>query len=60
MPEGMPAAMRPMHQAMMAGRTDPIEMTLSIQLAGGEWLNVRTMFHRPGPQLYRKPCCRFC
>jgi len=50
-PEGMPAAMRPMHQAMMAGRTDPIEMTLSIQLAGGEWLNVRTMFHRPGPQL---------
>jgi len=50
-PEGTPAAMRPMHQAMMAGRTDPIEMTLSIQLAGGEWLNVRTMFHRPGPQL---------
>ena len=43
--------MRPMHQAMMAGRTDPIEMTLSIQLAGGEWLNVRTMFYRPGPQL---------
>jgi len=51
MPEGMPAAMRPMHEAMMAGRTDPIEMTLSIQLAGGEWLNVHTMFHRPGLQL---------
>ncbi|SEO18724.1 Signal transduction histidine kinase [Pseudorhodobacter antarcticus] len=51
MPEGMPATMRPMHEAMMAGRTDPIEMTLSIQLAGGEWLNVRTMFHRPGLQL---------
>ena len=50
MPEGMPAAMRPMHQAMMAGRTDPIEMTLSIRLAGGEWLNVRTRFHRPGLQ----------
>jgi hypothetical protein len=35
MPEGMPAAMRPMHEAMMAGRTDPVEMTLSIRLAGG-------------------------
>jgi len=51
LPDGMPAAMRPMHEAMMAGRTDPVEMTLSIRLAGGEWLNVRTMFHRPGPQL---------
>ncbi len=51
MPEGMPAAMRPMHEAMMAGRTDPVEMTLSIRLAGGEWLNVRTMFHRPALQL---------
>ena len=51
MPEGMPAAMRPMHEAMMAGRTDPIEMTLSIRLVGGDWLNVRTMFHRPGLQL---------
>ena len=51
LPEGVPAAMRPMHQAMMAGRTDPIEMTLSIHLAGGDWLNVRTMFHRPGLQL---------
>jgi signal transduction histidine kinase len=51
LPDGMPAAMRPMHEAMMAGRTDPIEMTLSIRLSGGEWLNVRTMFHRPGPQL---------
>ena len=51
LPDGIPAAMRPMHDAMMAGRTDPIEMTLSIRLSGGEWLNVRTMFHRPGPQL---------
>ena len=50
-PDGMPAAMRPMHEAMMAGQTDPIEMTLSIRLAGGDWLNVRTMFHRPGLQL---------
>ena len=51
MPEGMPAAMRPMHEAMMARRTEPVELTLSIRLAGGDWLNVRTMFHRPGPQL---------
>ncbi|MFN4129498.1 MAG: two-component sensor histidine kinase, partial [Paracoccaceae bacterium] len=43
MPDGMPATMRPMHQAMMVGRTDPIELTLSIRLAGGDWLNVRTM-----------------
>lgn len=51
MPHGMPAALRPMHEAMMAGHTEPVELTLSIQLAGGGWLNVRTMFHRPGPQL---------
>ncbi len=51
LPEGMPTTMRPMHEAMMAGRTDPIELTLSIRLADGKWLNVRTMFHRPGPQL---------
>ncbi len=51
MPDGLPAAMRPMHEAMMAGRTEPVELTLSIRLAGGDWLNVRTMFHRPGPQL---------
>lgn len=43
--------MRPTHEAMMAGRTDLVEMTLSIRLSNGEWLNVRTMFHRPGPQL---------
>ena len=49
MPDGMPAAMRPMHEAMMDGRTEPVELTLSIRLAGGDWLNVRTMFHRPGP-----------
>lgn len=51
MPDGMPAAMRPMHDAMMAGRTDPVELTLSIRLARGDWLNVRTMFYRPGLQL---------
>lgn len=51
LPDGVPAAMRPMHEAMMAGRTDPIELTLSIRLAAGDWLNVRTMFHRPALQL---------
>ncbi len=51
MPEGVPAAMRPMHEAMMAGRTDPVELTLSIRLAAGNWLNVRTMFHRPALQI---------
>lgn len=50
-PDSVPAAMRPMHAAMMAARTDPIEMTLSIRLAGGDWLNVRTNFYRPGLQL---------
>lgn len=51
LPEGVAEAMRPMHEAMMAGRAEPIELTLSIHLASGEWLNVRTMFHRPGVQL---------
>lgn len=32
---------------MMVGRTDPIELTLSIRLSAGNWLNVRTMFYRP-------------
>jgi signal transduction histidine kinase len=54
MPEGMPGGMRPMHDAMMAGRTEAVEMTLSIRLARGDWLNVRTMFHRPGPQFSPK------
>lgn len=51
MPGGMPVNMRPMHDAMMAGRIEPVELTLSIRLAAGGWLNVRTMFHRPGLQL---------
>ncbi|MDO8884166.1 ATP-binding protein [Pseudotabrizicola sp.] len=51
MPDGIPANMRPMHDAMMAGRIEPVELTLSISLAGGDWLNVSTMFHRPGLQL---------
>ncbi len=54
-PDSVPAAMRPMHAAMMAARTDPIEMTLSIRLAGGDWLNVRTNFYRPGFQFAASP-----
>ncbi|MDP2740784.1 MAG: ATP-binding protein [Pseudorhodobacter sp.] len=46
----MPEAMRPMHRAMMAARNDPLELVLSVRLSGGEWLNVRTLFHRPGLQ----------
>lgn len=53
-PEGVPASMRSMHQAMMAAHAEPIELTLSIRLAGGDWLNVRTMFLRPGLQLSPK------
>lgn len=51
LPDAMPDAMRPMHQAMMLARTEKVEMTLSIRLANGDWLNVRSMFQRPGPQL---------
>ncbi len=51
LPDAVPNAMRPMHQAMMAAHAEPIELTLSIRLAGGDWLNVRTMFIRPGLQL---------
>ena len=51
LPDGVPKAMRPMHEAMMAAHAEPIELALSIRLAGGDWLNVRTMFIRPGLQL---------
>lgn len=39
--------MEQMHAVMLAERTGPEELTLSIQLASGAWLNVRSMFHRP-------------
>lgn len=47
MPPNMPPAMAPMHRAMMEQRTEPVELLVSIALTGGDWLNVRTMFHRP-------------
>ncbi len=36
-----------MHQDMMRGRMQAVEMTLSIALSGGQWLNVATRFERP-------------
>lgn len=39
--------MAQMHQEMMRGRMQAVEMTLSISLSGGRWLNVDTRFERP-------------
>lgn len=50
-PPGFPAAMQSMHEVMMTERAEPVEMTLSIRLAQGGWLNVRTMFDRPELQV---------
>ena len=49
-PNDIPVEMRPMHQAMLQDRTEPVELSLAIQLADNSWLNVRTMFHRPDLQ----------
>ncbi|MHA6326521.1 ATP-binding protein [Roseivivax sp. CAU 1753] len=48
--EDVPHSMRQMHAAMLAERTGPLELAMSIQLASGDWLNVRSMFHRPVAQ----------
>ena len=48
--EEVPHAMRQMHAAMLAERTGPLELAMSIRLTSGEWLNVRSMFHRPVAQ----------
>ncbi|MDA7429199.1 ATP-binding protein [Primorskyibacter aestuariivivens] len=48
--EDVPNSMRQMHAAMLAERTGPLELAMSIQLASGDWLNVRSMFHRPVAQ----------
>ncbi|KNG95030.1 histidine kinase [Pseudaestuariivita atlantica] len=45
--EDVPHGMRQMHSAMLAERTGPLELAMSIRLESGEWLNVRSMFHRP-------------
>ena len=39
--------MTEMHVAMMRGELSATEMTLSIALSGGQWLNVSTRFERP-------------
>ena len=46
----VPLGMRQMHAAMLAESTGPEQLTLSIRLASGAWLNVRSMFHRPVAQ----------
>ncbi len=48
--ERMHNEMRPMHEAMLAQSTEPFRLILSIELAGGRWLNVQSMFHRPAAQ----------
>jgi len=48
--EDVPPAMRQMHAAMLAERTGPLELAMSIRLESGDWLNVRSMFHRPVAQ----------
>ncbi len=39
--------MAEMHVAMMRGDLSAIEMSVSIALSGGQWLNVETRFERP-------------
>ncbi len=39
--------MAEMHVAMMRGDLSAIEMSVSIALSGGDWLNVETRFERP-------------
>ena len=43
--------MRDMRDAMMGGRRDTVEMSVSIPLATGDWLNLRTQFRQPGLQV---------
>ena len=39
--------MAQMHQEMMQDRMQAVEITLSIALSGGQWLNIDTRFERP-------------
>jgi len=43
----MPPHMRAMHDRMMQNRISAFELTLSIGLQDGSWLNVETRFQRP-------------
>ena len=44
---GMPEAAMGMHGEMMRGAAAPVEMQISVAVAGGRWLNVATRFHSP-------------
>ena len=50
-PPGMPPDMLRMHRAMQEVPVSPVEMTISIAMARGGWLNVVTRFHRPPLQI---------
>ncbi|MBW6506868.1 MAG: HAMP domain-containing protein [Rhodobacteraceae bacterium] len=50
-PPGFPAAMRAMHEGMMAEQAESLELALSVRLAQGNWLNVRTLFDQPALQV---------
>ncbi len=50
-PPGFPAAMRAMHEGMISDQAESLELALSIRLAQGNWLNVRTLFDRPDLQV---------
>ena len=44
---GMPEEAMGMHGEMMRGAAAPVEMQISVAVAGGQWLNVATRFHSP-------------
>ncbi len=44
---GMPEEAMGMHAEMMRGAAAPVEMQISVAVAGGQWLNVATRFHSP-------------
>ncbi|MFW8635674.1 ATP-binding protein [Cribrihabitans pelagius] len=51
--------MAQMHREMMRGQMSAIEMTLSIALSSGQWLNVGTRFERPPLQWPRQSALTF-
>jgi len=47
----VPQEMRQMHSVMLAERSTSGALSLSIRLRSGQWLNLRSMLHRPVTQL---------
>ncbi len=45
--DDVPISMQQMHASMLAERTGPLELAMSVQLSSGTWLNISSMFHRP-------------